>query len=182
MSPGRPAWGQPRARWWGETPSDRCRREGRLRGDGGGKQSRLDEKGPPSPATVGFTRPIFPSGDPGSPAAFLGGGMGRGWSADSGPGSLAASSCPAVDWLAVCPWAGYTPRSLSFSICKTGVTNAEPIDPTGQCQARACHRQVRDALCLSLPSFSRAALSQFLRRGCGLSRSALYIHEFWVQS
>lgn len=114
MSPGRPAWGQPRARWWGETPSDRCRREGRLRGDGGGEQSRLDEKGPPSPATVGFTRPIFPGGDPGSPAAFLGGGMGRGWSADSGPGSLAASSCPAVDWLAVCPRAGYTPRSLSF--------------------------------------------------------------------
>lgn len=51
---------------------------------------------------------------PGSPAAFLGGGMGRGWSADSGPGSLAASPCPAVDWLAVCPRAGYTPRSLSF--------------------------------------------------------------------
>lgn len=182
MSPGRPAWGQPRARWWGETPSDRCRREGRLRGDGGGEQSRLDEKGPPSPGPVGFTRPIFPSGDPGSPAAFLGAEWaGGGAQTQDQVASLRARVLPLTGWLCVPGQATLLGASAS-SICKTGVTNAEPIDPTGQRQARACHRQVRDALCLSLPSFSRAALSQFLRRGCGLGRSALYIHEFWVQS
>lgn len=95
--------------------------------------------------------------------------------------SLRARVLPLTGWLCVPGQATLLGASAS-SICKTGVTNAEPIDPTGQRQARACHRQVRDALCLSLPSFSRAALSQFLRRGCGLGRSALYIHEFWVRS
>lgn len=71
-----------------------------VRTEGGGRAA-WTRRGPLSPGTVGVTRPIFPSGDPGSPVAFLGGGKGRGWSTDSGPGSLGVSSCPAVDRLCV---------------------------------------------------------------------------------
>lgn len=47
--------------------------------------------------TLGFTLPPCPRGDPGSPVAFLGGGVGRGWGSDR----PAVSPRPAIDPLCV---------------------------------------------------------------------------------